>query len=286
MRILVTGARGLVGGPLVRRLAAEHSVTGLDLPELDVRDAGACAGALRDARPDRVLHLAAWTDVDGAEKDPAGAAAVNDAGTRNVASACAAAGVPMLYVSTDYVFDGTKGAPYREDDAVAPLSVYGLTKLAGETHVRGLLPRWWIVRCQSIYGAGRKSFVDAILARAAAGAPLTVVSDQRVSPSWCEDVAEALAAVVLRAPHGVYHAANAGSCTWHECARAALGFAGLGHVPVAETTSAALARPAPRPASSSFDCAKLEAATGLRMRPWRDALAAYVATRPKEESKR
>jgi dTDP-4-dehydrorhamnose reductase len=287
MRILVTGGGGLVGGPLARRLgAAGHETTALDLPHLDVRDAEACAEAVRRHRPERVAHLAAWTDVDGAEKDPAGAAAVNSDGTRHVAEACRAAGVPMLYVSTDYVFDGRKDGPYREDDPVAPLSAYGRTKLAGEEHVRRLAPRWWIVRCQSIYGAGRKSFVDAILSRAASGGPLSVVADQRVSPSWCEDVAEALAAVLLRAEPGVYHAANDGSCTWFECARAALDLAGFSSTPVAPTTAAAIARPAPRPAVSSFDCSKLLRATGHRMRPWRDALAAYVVSRAAKEDGR
>jgi dTDP-4-dehydrorhamnose reductase len=279
MRILVTGARGLVGGPLCRRLAAAHQVDALDLPELDVRDAAACRDAVMTLGAERVVHLAAWTDVDGAERDPAGAAAVNADGARNVALACAAADVPMLYVSTDYVFDGAKSSPYREDDATNPLSVYGRTKLDGERHVRENAPRWWIARCQSIYGAGKKSFVDAVIARAASGAPMTVVSDQRVSPSWCEDVAEAIAAVLLSAPHGVYHVSNSGSCTWFECARAALDLAGLAHVPIEPITAAKLARPATRPTNSVFDCSKLAAATGLAPRPWRDALAAYLSTK-------
>jgi dTDP-4-dehydrorhamnose reductase len=287
MRILVTGARGLVGRPLCRRLAAAgNEVAGLDLPEFDVRDMDACAAAVAGFRPDRVAHLAAWTDVDGAEKDAAGAAAVNDAGTRNVASACRAAGAAMLYVSTDYVFDGRKTSPYREDDAVGPLSVYGRTKLAGEEHVRALAPSWWIVRCQSIYGAGKKSFVDAILGRAQSGAPLAVVADQRVSPSWCEDIAEALASALLSAAPGLYLASNGGSCTWLECARAALDLRGMRHVPIEPTTAAKLARPAPRPANSVFDCSKLESATGRRMRPWRDALAAYLAAPVAKESPR
>lgn len=286
MKIVVTGGRGLVGTSLVRRLSAEHDVHALDLPEFDVRSPQACAEVVRRLAPDRVAHLAAWTDVDGAEKDPAGAEAANAAGTRNVATACRDAGVPMLYVSTDYVFDGRKDGPYREDDPVNPLSVYGRTKLLGEAYVRELAPAWWIVRCQSIYGAGRKSFVDAIIGRAEAGGALRVVADQRVSPSWCEDVAEALAAVLLRAAPGVYHAANAGSCSWLECARASLDLAGHAGVPIEPSTAAELARPAQRPAASSFDCGKLEAATGHRMRPWRDALAQYIAARGKKEAQR
>ena len=294
MRILGTGGRGLVGGPLARRLGAAHEVLAVDVAELDVRDAAACERTIGAFRPDRVAHLAAWTDVDGAEKDAAGAAAVNAQGARNVAVACRSAGAAMLYVSTDYVFDGTKRAPYTEDDAVAPLSVYGRTKLEGERLVREVAPQWWIVRCQSIYGAGRKSFPDAILDAARRGVPLTVVTDQRVSPSWCEDVAEALEAVLLRAEPGVYHFSNAGSCTWFECARASLDLAGMAATDVGPTTSAERARlvagkgaiQAVRPAESVFDCSRYERATGLHPRPWRQALAAYLASRPEKETAR
>lgn len=286
MKILVTGARGLVGGPLCRRTSAAHEVTALDLPELDVRDAAACLDAVSRHTPECVVHLAAWTDVDGAERDPAGAAAVNAGGTRHVAAACRAVGASMLYVSTDYVFDGTKTTPYGEDDATNPLSVYGRTKLDGEKHVRELAPRWWIVRCQSIYGAGRKSFVDAILARAAAGGALSVVADQRVSPSWCEDVAEALVAVLTKAPPGLYLASNSGACTWRECAQTVVELSGL-HVDVGAKTAAQHAAErtaqglptAARPANSVFDTTKLAQATSRTMRPWRDALAGYLILR-------
>jgi dTDP-4-dehydrorhamnose reductase len=286
MKVLVTGARGLVGGPLCRRLSADHRVEALDLPEFDVRDAARCRDAFAAFAPERVVHLAAWTDVDGAERDPAGAAAVNVDGTKNVAAACRDVGAPMLYVSTDYVFDGAKNTPYREDDATHPLSAYGRTKLAGEAHVRELAPRWWIVRCQSVYGAGRKSFVDAILSRAASGGALSVVADQRVSPSWCEDVAEALVAVLLEAPHGLYLASNSGSCTWRECAQAVVELAGLS-VDVGSKTAAQHAAEratagqltALRPAYSVFDCSKLVSATGRQVRPWREALRAYLISR-------
>jgi dTDP-4-dehydrorhamnose reductase len=285
MRITVTGAAGLVGGPLVRRLSERHEVTGIDLPELDVRDGARVLEALRLSRPNVVAHLAAMTDVDGCERDPAAADAVNAQGTLNVAVACRELGTDMLYVSTDYIFDGRKTTPYVEEDAPHPLSAYGRSKLAGEMHVREVAPRWWIVRCQSIYGAGRKSFVDAILARAASGGALRVVTDQRVSPSWCEDVAEGIAAALLRAPHGLYLLSNSGSCTWYECARDALDLMGFGNVPIEPITAAELARPAPRPANSVFDCTKLERATGFRARPWRDALSRYLSRAPQESAK-
>ncbi len=279
MRILLTGGRGLLGTPLSERLASAHDVLQLDIEEMDVTDSAAVVAVLTDARPDRVLHLAAWTDVDGCEGDPARAHEINAVGARNVAEACAGIGAGLLYVSTDYVFDGSKDGPYDVDDATGPISAYGRSKLAGEEFVRALAPTWWIVRCQSIYGLQRTSFVDAILARAAGGEPLRVVTDQRVSPSYAPDLAEALEAVVLRGTPGVYHASNDGSCTWYECAEAALEIAGLDDVSMASITAAELGRPAPRPANSVFSLDRLEREAGCRLRPWRDALAEYLGAR-------
>ncbi len=280
MRALLTGGRGLVGTPLAARLAASgHAVHVADLPETDVTDAASVAAAFDAARPDVVVHLAAWTDVDGCEGDPERAEHVNAEGARLVAAAAAARGARVLYVSTDYVFDGRAAEPYVEEHPTAPLSAYGRSKLHGELAVRELVPAAWIVRCQSIYGRGKKSFADAILARARAGEPVRVVTDQVVSPSYAEDVADALAAVLRAAPPGTYHVANAGHCSWHEFACAVLAESGLGHVPVAPILAAELARPAPRPANSRFSCERLRAATGHVLRPWREALRAYLHER-------
>jgi dTDP-4-dehydrorhamnose reductase len=223
--------------------------------------------------------------VDGCERDPARATLVNGDGTRNVADACAAAGAPLVYVSTDYVFDGRKDGPWVETDPTHPLSAYGRSKLAGEEHVRERVRAWTIVRSQSIYGAGKKSFVDSVVARADAGGELAVVTDQTVSPTWAEDLAEALAAGLQAGVRGLYLVANAGACTWHECARAALDLTGHARVPIREILAAELARPAPRPANSAFDCSRFERDAGVRLRPWRDALAGYLRLRggPKEE---
>lgn len=278
MRVLLTGGKGLVGRPLARHLASRHEVTALGHAELDVTDAAAVAGAVRQARPDAVVHLAAWTDVDGCERDPERADRVNAEGTLNVAEACRAAGAQVLYVSTDYVFDGAREGTWKETDEVRPLSAYGRSKLAGEGHVRDRAPRWTIVRSQSIYGAGKKSFVDAVIARAASGQPVSVVTDQRVSPTWAEDLAGALAVLLARGCSGIYHVANAGSCTWYECARAALDLSGHAGVPIRPILAAELARPAPRPANSAFDTSRFERDTGATLRGWRPALAAYLAT--------
>jgi dTDP-4-dehydrorhamnose reductase len=285
MRILVTGGRGLLGTALARRLAPRHELHALGSNELDVTDESAVLRAVGQVRPDRVVHLAAMTDVDGCERDPARALRVNGDGTRNVALACREGGTPLLHVSTDYVFDGGKDGPWTESDPVNPLSAYGRSKLAAEEHVRATAPHWTIVRAQSLYGTGKKSFPDAILARARSGEPLRVVTDQRVSPTWVEDLAAGIAALLACGGQGVYHVANGGSCTWYECARATLDLAGLAGTPIAPTTAAALARPAPRPANSAFDCARFERETGEALRPWRAALAAYLATAKAREEK-
>lgn len=277
MRVLLTGGRGLLGTPLASDLAAAgHDVLATDLPETDVTVTASVEAALGSFGPDHVVHLAAWTDVDGCERDPQRAATVNGRGTANVAGAAARAGARLLYVSTDYVFDGGGDAPHDEDEPPAPLSVYGRSKLDGEDRVRASGAAHWIVRCQSIYGRGRKSFADAILARARSGEPLRVVTDQVVCPSYAPDLAAALVAILDRAPPGTYHAANTGWCTWYEFARAVLDESGLADVPIEPITADVLGRPAPRPANSRFTCDRLAAATGLRLRPWRDALRAYL----------
>jgi dTDP-4-dehydrorhamnose reductase len=276
--VLLTGGRGLLGTPLAAQLsAAGADVCVTDLPEVDVTDAASVDAAVSDFAPDVIVHLAAWTDVDGCESDPERAADVNGVAAGLVAEAAARAGARLLYVSTDYVFDGGGDQPHDEDDPVGPLSVYGRSKLDGELRVRASGATHWIARCQSIYGRGRKSFADAILARARAGEPLRVVTDQVVCPSYAPDLAEALASLIDRAPPGVYHVANDGWCSWYEFARAVLDESGLGDTAIEPITAAELGRPAPRPANSRFVCDRLAAATGSRPRPWRDALRAYLS---------
>jgi dTDP-4-dehydrorhamnose reductase len=279
VKVLVTGGRGLVGRPLSAELAAHPGADVLPLGhgELDVTDADAVRRAVDAFRPDAVVHLAAWTDVDGCERDPAKADRVNAGGTRNVAEACRASGAALLHVSTDYVFDGSKTTPWTESDPVGPLSAYGRSKLAAEDAVRSLAPRWTIARCQSIYGAGKKSFVDAILERAGRGEPLRVVTDQRVAPTWAQDLAGGLARLLRSRAEGLFLVANEGSCTWFECASEALRLRGLGDVPVEPILAATLARPAPRPANSAFDCSAFARAAGGPLPHWKDALARYLA---------
>lgn len=231
---------------------------------------------IADARPAWVVHAAAWTDVDGCERDPERADLVNGEGTRRVAEACRACGAVLVYLSTDYVFDGRKGAPYVETDPVSPLSAYARSKVAGEEAVRAVSPRWAIVRTAWLFGVSGKNFVKTIVEKAAAGGPLRVVDDQVGSPTYARDLAAAIACLASRGLSGTYHVTNAGSCSWYEFTRAILTEAGMPHVPVAPMTTAELGRPAARPAFSVL-ANHAWAGAGLRpLRPWREALSAML----------
>lgn len=272
MRILVTGAKGQLGVELLEILGLAHEVIGLDLPELDITGPAA-ADQVADLRPAWVVHAAAATDVDGCERDPAWAQAVNGEGTWRVADGCRRAGAGMIYISTDFVFDGRKGSPYTEADEPAPLSAYGRSKLAGEEATRTLAPRWAIVRTAWLYGVSGKNFVKTIVEKAAAGEALRVVDDQVGSPTYARDLAPVLAELVARQLTGVYHLTNSGSCSWYEFARAILEQAGLAATPLKPITSAELGRPAQRPAFSVLANDAWAMAGLPPLRPWREALA-------------
>ncbi|MFZ5874882.1 MAG: dTDP-4-dehydrorhamnose reductase [Nitrospirota bacterium] len=275
MRIFLTGATGQLGLAL-RHVLADHEVTAPPEHEADITHAG-IVDRITASRPDVVIHGAAYTDVDGAETHPARAYAVNADGSRLVAQAAAQAGARLIAISTDYVYDGAKTAPYREDDPTAPLGVYGASKLAGERDTLAVKPDAVILRTAWLYGEG-KNFVRTILRLAAERDELRIVSDQVGSPTWAEDLARAIRALLDVRAAGVYHAVNSGSCSWHEFAVTILKLSGLERrvVPI---STAELGRPAKRPARSVLDCAKL-AGLGIRMRPWRDALADYLRSQP------
>ncbi len=292
-RVYVTGNQGLVGKALMPVLIRDGMGDfGNDMPFLDIMKPKQLEQRLEEARrsdawggspAEWVVNLAAWTDVDGCERGaptPDLPWAANAQGAENVAMVCREVGCRLLQVSTDYVFDGRKGKPYTEEDEPSPLSVYGKSKFDGERRASRVLPesQLLIVRGQSLYGKGRKSFPDAILAAAEAKPEVPVVTDQTVQPTWVHDFAEALVALMLKDARGVVHFAASGSCTWHEFARAVLEEAGRDPTKITETTAAALARPAPRPAYSVFDLGKFERLTGVRPRPWREQLRGYLGS--------
>lgn len=284
VRVVVLGAGGQLGRELARVLPpdAVHWAR----RDLDVRDEAAVASRLAATRADVVVNAAADNRVDAAESDPGAAFATNATGAAHVARAAAAQGSLLVHFSTDYVFDGRAGRPYREDDRPNPQSAYGRSKHAGERLVAGLAPRHVVIRLAGLYAGGGSrgkggSFVDRVLARAEAGAALRVVTDQVTAPTWARDVAETVAALVPgwvagRAPLGLYHLTNAGECTWHEFACAALACRGR-QERVEPISTATLDAPAARPAYSVLANTRLAALDVPPLRHWRAALSAYLA---------
>lgn len=283
MRVLITGVNGQLGTELVRTLDGRADVLGWDLPEFDITASG-CAAAVAAAEPDWVIHTAAATDVDGCERDPGMAMAVNAEGTRRVAEGCRQSGAALIYVSTDFVFDGRQTSPYTEADAPAPLSVYGRSKVAGEEAVRETAPRWVIARTAWLFGAHGRNFVKTIVGKAATGERLRVVNDQVGSPTYARDLAGALVRLLERNLCGVFHVTNSGFCSWYDFTREILRQAGFDRVSVSPMRSAELGRPAPRPAYSVLANAAWGATGEPLLRPWPEALAdmlrAWRATDP------
>jgi dTDP-4-dehydrorhamnose reductase len=270
--VLVTGAAGMLGRDLVPLLEADgHVVTAVDL-DVDITDPEAVERCVHDSRPEAVFHLAAWTDVDGAEEREDQAFAVNGEGARNVARAAARAGAPLVFVSTDYVFDGAASQDYAEDDPPAPLGAYGRTKLAGELavideHTGGAR----IARTAWLYGRHGRNFVDTMRRLSGERDEVAVVDDQEGSPTWTRDLAPALIAL-LDLPPGTYHTSGGGSATWADLAEAIFDETGA-TCRVRRITTAEIGRPAPRPARAVLAVTKPGAP---RLRHWREALAAYL----------
>jgi dTDP-4-dehydrorhamnose reductase len=227
-------------------------------------------------RPDFVYHLAAYTDVDGCEANPRLADEVNTQGTRNLARSCAEIGAILLYVSTDYVFDGSSERPYREDDATNPLSVYGQSKLGGEHHVQSLLKRYFIVRSSWLYGPRGKNFVATIVKIATERDELRVVSDQRGSPTYTHHLALKLAEMMRIEAYGIYHATGGGNCSWFEFAEAIVKLAGLKRVRVAPISTQESGRRAPRPRNSVLENRRLIENHLGALPHWKDGLAHYL----------
>lgn len=254
--MLVTGAGGQVGSELLVALR-DLDVVGLTHAQLDVADREAVAEAIRATAPDVVVHAAAWTAVDACEEDPARARRVNADGTAHVVAAARAVGARVCYVSTDYVFDGTKADPYVETDAPNPLSVYGRTKLAGE---RALDPDDVVVRTSWVCGRHGANMVKTILRLAAEPGPLRFVEDQRGHPTFADDLAAGIARLLDAGIPGTYHVTNQGAVSWYEFAREVLEAAGHDPERVEPVPTSAMPRPAPRPANSVLENAALRAA--------------------------
>ena len=251
----------------------------------DITDKKSISKAILEIKPDIVIHSAAYTDVDGCELNKARAYKVNSEATQNVASACKESGLALIYISTDFVFDGKKRSPYTEEDKTGPLSIYGDSKLKGEAAVSQALEKYFILRTSWLYGRYGKNFVDTILAKAKTEKVLKVVDDQAGSPTYTKDLAIAIHKLLNifftqyaqhNTQYGTYHVSNSGSVSWYEYAKEIVKLAGLkaGVVPI---SSEELARPARRPAMSILDNSKFIRLTGYEMRGWESALKDYLS---------
>jgi dTDP-4-dehydrorhamnose reductase len=256
---------------------ADHELWGLDLPEEDIARP-ALSTRLAGWRPDLVLHAAAFTDVDGCEKDPELAFRANALGAQNVALAAQRAGAAMLYISTNEVFDGTRRELYREWDQPAPLSVYARSKAAGEQIVRDLLGgRFYIVRIAWLFGPGGNNFVTKILAAAEKHSALSVAADEFGNPTYAPDLAAAIVRLVATGHFGVYHLTNGGFCSRFEFAREIMRLAGRPDLPIQPILSAEWPRPS-RPPLHALLANTAAANLGIALRPWQQALAEYFST--------
>ena len=275
--ILVIGANGMLGRDMMALIGP--AARGVDIDEIDITSLESTERVIRTLKPETVINCAAYTDVDGCETNVETAMQVNGEGVAHLALATREIGARLVHVSTDYVFDGSKGTPYVEDDAPCPLGVYGESKLAGELNA-GFNPDHLIVRTQWLYGFHGKNFVETMLRLAVEKDEIAVVDDQVGSPTWTVDLAQAVLALLKSGHRGIYHAANAGFCSWNGFAQAIFEEAGL-PVKVHGMTTDELNRPARRPLYSTLDCSKLEQDSGFRLQPWRSALKTYLQLRNK-----
>lgn len=281
MVLLVLGSEGQVGTALRwKAMARGQSTIGVNRVELDITNMGQVMDAVRDIRPEAVINCAAWTDVDGAEKEGEAAHAVNAEGVGHVAQACSRTGAALIHLSTDYVFDGSKPTAYVEDDLVSPVSVYGRTKEAGERAVRDNWGKHVILRTAWVFGAHGGNFVKTMLRLADQGMDrLNVVDDQRGGPTPADAIADACLDIAEKAngadiaPWGTYHFCGRPSVTWHGFASAILKDR---QIELRPCTSAEFPRPAPRPANSVLDCTRIRRAFGIEQPDWRDHLPDLV----------
>jgi dTDP-4-dehydrorhamnose reductase len=271
MRLLVTGAGGQLGRAL-RPALRDHETAFLERSALDIAEPAAVRAAVERHRPEVVVNAAAYNAVDRAETDRAGAFRGNCEGPRILAEAAAAAGAAILHVSTDYVFDGEKGSPYDERDAPHPLSVYGLSKLAGEEAVRAANPRHYLVRTAWVYAPGGRNFALTILGLGAQG-PVRVVDDQFGSPTYAPHLAEALARLIGTEAFGIWHLAGSGETSWHGFTRELFRLRGIASAVQAVPTTE-FPRPARRPRRAPLVSVREPA---LRLPPWEEGAAAFAA---------
>lgn len=276
MKVLVTGVKGQLGYDVVNELKRRDiEAIGVDIEEMDITDAECVHKVITDAAPDAVIHCAAYTAVDAAEDNVEICRKVNADGTSNIANVCKELDIKMVYISTDYVFDGKGTKPWEPDDERHPLNVYGQTKYEGELAVQETLKKFFIVRIEWVFGMNGKNFIKTMLKQAENHDRLTVVNDQFGSPTYTYDLARLLVDMILTEKYGIYHATNEGICTWYEFACEIFKQAGI-PVEVVPVTAAEYQAKACRPENSRMSKEKLTQNGFDRLPTWQDALKRYL----------
>jgi dTDP-4-dehydrorhamnose reductase len=282
MRILVTGARGMLGTDLVKRLSIKNDVIGVDIEDFDITDERGTIKEIKRTAPELVINTAAFTDVDRCESEREMAFKVNRDGAKNMALGCREIGAKFIHISTDYVFDGSKREPYTEKDEPRPINIYGLSKLEGEREILKLQTpdsrlQTLIIRTSWLFGRNGKNFVDTILKLAGERDEIRVVDDQVGSPTYTIDLSEGIERLIDVGATGIVHCSNSGECSWYDFAKEILRMAGE-KVNVIPITTADLKRPAPRPPYSVLSNERYYQLTGHRLRGWEDGLRDYLTS--------
>jgi dTDP-4-dehydrorhamnose reductase len=276
MKALIIGGKGLLGKNIAPVFDKTFDLTICDIDTWDITDRASGESHIEKYRPDVLINLAAMTDVDGCEDTKKELAErINGYGAGIIAHLCREHNVRFVHISTDYVFDGKKTVPYKENDLPSPISVYGTTKLMGERAVLEKNPSSLIVRAQWLYGKGGENFITKVVNIAKQSGTLRVVNDQRGSPTYARDLAEPLIALIEKGKSGIYHLANSGSCTWFEFAGEIFRLLEI-DTAIIPISSEELERKAKRPSYSVFDMWKFQKDTGLKIRPWQEALREYL----------
>lgn len=276
MKVLVTGAKGQLGTDLMNELAKRGiEGIGVDVQEMDITDAETCRRVIKNSGADAVIHCAAYTAVDAAEDNVDLCRRINGEGTRNVAQACKEADTKLMYISTDYVFDGQGTRPWEPDDERHPLNVYGQTKYEGELAVEELSDKYFIVRIAWVFGVAGKNFIKTMLRLGKERGAVSVVDDQVGSPTYTYDLARLLVDMIQTDKYGRYHATNEGLCSWYEFAKEIFRQAGM-DVPVTPVSSDAFPAKATRPSNSRLNKDKLSENGFERLPAWQDALGRFL----------
>jgi len=276
MKVLVLGHMGMLGSDIVLRLGLSYDVVGKDIEEFDITSLDDCRRVVNEVSPDVVINTTGFTDVDGCESKQEQCFSVNAEGVKNLAITCRDEDIKVVHFSTDYVFDGSKGEPYTEDDPCKPINTYGQSKLQGERYLQEYAKNYLLIRTAWLYGKHGKNFVNTIIKKAEDEGALRVVDDQVGSPTYTVDLSAAVHLLIEGNYSGVYHVTNRGNCSWYEFAVKILEYANIGDIAVEPVTSNTFKRPAKRPHQSVLGCGKFTRTTQKTMRFWQIALKDYV----------